>query len=72
MDENRTVGSSLAKSVGVQAQDYKVGDVLKLVVQGYGGINPYFDNMVLHPNDRLIEVTVSSVKKVKPQEYLEA
>lgn len=67
-------GGSLTKaaSIGVQAKDYKAGDVLKLVIHGYGGISTYFDDMVLGPMDRLVEVDVKSVLKVKKQEYIEA
>jgi len=61
-----------AKGIGLQASDYKTGDVIKLIVQGYGGICVYFPSMVLNPNDRLIEVEIKSVKKVKEQEYIEA
>lgn len=66
------VALSPSKSIGVQASSYKVGDVLKLVIHGYGGISNYFEDNHLNPTDRLVEVEVKSVKAVKKQEFLDA
>lgn len=75
MENERTVSSSgLSKlaGIGVQAKDYKVGDTLTLIVQSYGGIHQYFEEMVLQPADRLIEIEIKSVKMVKKQEFIDA
>lgn len=58
--------------IGLVANDYKVGDVKKLVISSYGGIQPYFDSMFLQPHDRLIEVEVKQISKVKEQEFISA
>ncbi len=58
-------------SIGVQESEYKVGDTVKLIFHGYGGISPYFEGQQLSPTDRLIEVEVKTIKKIKV-EYIEA
>ncbi len=65
------MGAISGTSIGMTAQDYKVGDTIKLVIFGYGGIQVFFPGNVLNPNDRLVEVTINSVKKVKEQEFIE-
>lgn len=64
--------ATLGRSIGLQAKDYKTGDVLKFVVKGYGEFQPYHEDSFLHPTDRLIEVEVKSVKMVQKQEFVDA
>lgn len=65
---------NVSNNVGISlvANDYKIGDVKKIVIGYYGDIRPYFDSVFLNPQDRLIEVEVKSVSKVKEQEFIEA
>lgn len=73
MDTQSSIGGALMPSgVGRQPKNYKVGEVIQLVVHGYGGFSPYFEDMVLNPQDRLIEVEIKSVKAVKKQEFIDA
>lgn len=58
--------------IGNPANDYKVGDLKKFVIHRHGGISPFYEDMFLNPNDRLIEIEVTKVQKVKEQEFVEA
>ncbi len=60
-----------AHGYGKQAKDYAVGETITFVASRHGGFQVYFDEFILHPQDRLI-VEVKSVKAVKPQEFVEA
>lgn len=49
----------------------KVGDIIKLVFNQFGDISQFPEGYNLQPQDKLVEVEVKSVKKVKV-EYEEA
>lgn len=75
MNEVSSLGSNSAISlggIGRNPSDYKVGESLTLVIHRHGGFQSFFDEMVLNPLDRLIEVEIKSVKAVKKQEFIDA
>ena len=43
----------------------KKGETIKLVVDDWGHVNKFDDNNPINPRQRLIEVEVKSVKRVK-------
>ncbi len=74
MEKSNSIGSGSlvsAKGIGLQASDYKVSDIIQLVIHGYGGISFYFEGMQLNPTDRLMEAEIKTIKKIKV-EYIEA
>lgn len=73
LEANVTSGSALVpRGIGKQAKDYTVGESITLVISRHGGFQAYYDDMFLHPHDRLIEVEIKSVKAVKKQEFIDA
>lgn len=66
MDNNQVSIGSLSAAAGmINVPSYKVGETFKIQIHPYGGINLYTDGNPIAPHDKVIEVEIKAVKKLK-------